>query len=482
MIRVVIHNHKCQITGDRLLVEEMRSDKAFKIRVKNAYFAMMRSSGWDGYRRFITETGMFSTGLLPEVVAWLNENEVEFETVDKRSLFKEKGIITNLGDFEERSYQAEAVKALLNNRLQIGEDRIRFQRGILWEATNAGKNLIASYIYSSFLEKRTGLFLINNQVIFNQAVEELKAILGKDVVGQVGSKKMEWKRINVCMVQTLANRIKSNAAIRERVAKTDIIIVDESDEVITRKDTQYIFSTAWNCPIRIGLTGTQGLSKDKIKNKQSIEYLGPVLHVTRNKDLVKAGHSAKPKISIYEGNTKVRCDGDWQGELELGIIQSKERNKKVWKRVKHHVNKGRPTVVVFQYHRHVKALMKAMPSWFKEEGIKVDHVHSKTKNRDAILHRFKEGKIDVLLASMIIRRGKNLPSIKALINAAGGDSHSNLLQLLGRALRKKTKGKNIVYVEDFKDLGRYLQRHSKHRIAYYKKEGFPVNEKYKKNK
>lgn len=483
MLRLIIHNHKCQLTGDLMVVEEIREAINFKIRVKNAYFAMMKSpGGWDGFRRFISPTGLFGTGLLPEVAAWLKQNELDYEVIDKRSLFKEMGTVTKLEGFEERDYQADAVKALVNNKLDLGGGvKIRYQRGILWEATNAGKNLIAACLFLSFSSKRKGLFLINNQTIFEQAVEELRELMGKDVVGFVSSKKVDWKRVNVCMVQTLANRIKTHKQIRKDVEGADIIIVDESDEVISRKDTQKIFAAAWNCPIRIGLTGTQGLSKDKIKNKESIEYLGPVLHRTRNQDLVDKGHSAKPIISVHEGNTKVLVDADYSEELEKGIIRNTKRNKKVWLRAKHHLKKGRKNVLIlFKYHRHAKYLEASMPKWFKENGYKVAYIHGKNKNREEMLKKFKEGKINVLVCSMIVRRGKNLPSMRALINAAGGDSHSNLLQILGRALRKKLSGPNKVHIDDFMDMGKYLRRHSKHRITYYKNEGFPVKEVYKK--
>ena len=73
----------------------------------------------------------------------------------------------------------------------------------------------------------------------------------------------------------------------------------------------------------------------------------------------------------------------------------------------------------------------------------------------------------------------NLKLIRTLINAAGGDSWRNVLQIFGRALRKEAGVKEEVNVEDFMDEGRYLKRHSKHRINYYKKEGFPVGELYK---
>jgi len=476
-MKILIYNNKSQLVGNKILVEEIRDDKRFKLRTKNAYFAMMKSnSGWDGYKRFITPTGLFGTGLLSEVLAWLEENEEEYTLVDKRNVFKDTKVISSLRDFDLRDYQLESVTEFLNNRVK----GLRFQRGVLWEATNAGKNIIAAAIFASFSSKRKGLFLINNQVIFQQAVIELKQLLGNEV-GQVSSKKTDWKRLNVCMVQTLANRIKTNPQIKRDVAGTDIMLIDESDEVISRKDTQSILTVAYNCPIRCGLTGTEGLSDDKIRNKESVALLGPVIHKVSNKDLVDKGHSAKPIITILEGNTEV-FEEDWPSQLEFGIIKNKERNKKVWKRVKQHLKEGRKNILVLvKYHSHIKYLYKTLPKSLANGDYKIGSVHHKTKNREAILQRFKDEKIDILICTMIIRRGKNLPRMRALINAAGGKSHSNLLQIFGRALRKEAGVKEEAYIDDFFDDGGCvnLRRHSKRRVTYYKQQGFEVKELYK---
>lgn len=71
-----------------------------------------------------------------------------------------------------------------------------------------------------------------------------------------------------------------------------------------------------------------------------------------------------------------------------------------------------------------------------------------------------------------------MPLIKYMQNAASGDSQITALQLIGRAIRKH-ESKTKVYYEDFWDEGAYLRRHSKHRIMYYKKEGYKVIENWK---
>lgn len=475
-MKIILRNHRCQLVGKVRDVLKLREDKRFRIRVQNAYWAMQSTNGWDGYKRFITNNGTFDTGLLPEILSYLEENKFRVEISDKRDLFKEMGQTHELGDMIARDYQAEAVKVLLENKLH----NLRFQRGILYEATNAGKNFIAASLFDSFSKKRKGLFLINSKIIFNQAVEEITDLLGSDEVGYCSSDMgTKWKRFNICMVQTLSNRIKTDNKIRKDVSECSILLVDEADEVIGYKTCKHIMQTAWNAPVRVALTGTADTSKDKIKNKELVAFFGPIIHTVTNKELVEKGHSAKPLIKIHEGNTRIKLHS-YADEYKYGIMRSKERNDKVWKRVKYHLKKGRTSILIlYKYHYHLKRLIQSMPKKI-EERYRVEGVHGKYKNREAILTRFKNGEIDILICSMIIKRGKNIPLVEALINAAGGDSHTNLKQIFGRGLRKKEGVKEKIHFDDFYDKGNYLQRHSKHRVIYYKKEGFPVKELYKK--
>ena len=105
--------------------------------------------------------------------------------------------------------------------------------------------------------------------------------------------------------------------------------------------------------------------------------------------------------------------------------------------------------------------------------MRVNYIHVKVKNRLEILDQFKKGDIDILISSKLIKEGQNLPLIKAIVLACGGDSLIDLLQIIGRGLRKH-KSKKVVYIDDFYDKGAYLERHSKHRVKELKKQQFKV--------
>lgn len=477
-VELLINNNKSRVIGELKAILKLRNQ--LKIRAQNYFFSpAYRSGRWDGWVKYITEVnGSFSTGLLQQVIDLCQALEIKYTIRDVRTLFVDKNTNEGLGGLTFFDYQKTSINAALRHKV----GGISFQRGILAEATNAGKSLIAAGIFASFAKKRRGLFLVNSKTLFVQALADFEKLLPGEV-GMVSADKTAWKRVNVCMVQTLGNRAKKDAFYRNELAKMDLLLMDEADEVIGRKDAKNILALAYNVTVRYALTGSALLSKDKCRNQDLISYFGPIIHKTTNKELVEKGISTKPEIRIYMGNDHLVAKGDYKSEYQLGIIKNRQRNKKIWKITNSFVAKGRlPVLILFKTHEHADQLIKLIPK--EIAGVyKIEVAHHKTANREDIFKRFNEGKVDILIASMIIKRGKNLPKIRTLINAAGGDSHASVLQIFGRGLRKdNSKGskKSKIYMIDLFDKGAYLQRHSKHRIMYYKKEGFPVKELYKK--
>lgn len=478
MVNIIINNHKSRVECDAKLLDKLRN--RMKIKAKGYFFSpAWRRREWDGYVNYITEKrGEFDTGLLGVVCDWLRKLKKKFEIEDQREGFKDLHIVSELGDLTFREDQKESLYALLNHKLE----GIKFIRGIMAEATNYGKSLIIAGTFASFSQKRRGLVLVNQKVLFDQVLSDLQKLLGKEEVGWVKSGSVKWSRVNVCMVQTLGNQIKKNPQIRNSLVKMDIVLIDEYDLLIGRKDCKFVLQNCYNASVRVGFTGTELMSKDKNRNMDQIKFCGPVIHKTTNKDLVDRGVSSKPNIAFYLGNKKPFTKGDgYEEAYQRGIVKNKARNKKIWKITAKKLDKG-PVLILFKLHSHGHRLMASCNRGLSEY-YNVKMIHHKTPNREATIEAYNEGKIDVLIASMIIRRGINLPYIRTLINAAGGDSEANILQIFGRGLRKSIeagKKKDKIDIVEFYDKGEYLQRHSKHRIRYYKQQKFPVKELYKK--
>ena len=185
-------------------------------------------------------------------------------------------------------------------------------------------------------------------------------------------------------------------------------------------------------------------------------------------------------MHIHTGNTTISIPKEYQEEYKLGITKSKERNGKILERLKIHKKANRlPILLVVKYHKHVKVLMKMINKEKKLlKGINIDWVHHKREDRAEVVKKFKEGDIDILVGTYILKRGKNFPLMRALVNAGGGDSYENVLQILGRATRTH-ESKDGTWLDDFYDEGFYLKKHSKHRVIAYKNEKLSITEHWK---
>jgi len=81
----------------------------------------------------------------------------------------------------------------------------------------------------------------------------------------------------------------------------------------------------------------------------------------------------------------------------------------------------------------------------------------------------------VLLSTSVLDEGVDISNIDTLILAAGGKSMRQVIQRIGRALRKKKNKENKATIFDFEDNeNQALRKHTKERLASYKEQEFEV--------
>lgn len=472
MITITVNNNRCQLGGDRLIMNKLY--KAMKVKNPNAFhIRRYMQPGWDGCYDYIKQNGTFSTGLITQVVNLVHEYGSKVKFIDLRDSFVKRKEI----DWSEyRDYQQEAIKAISNNYLE-SENKIWLPQGCIKAATNGGKTYIAAGLYKRF-GKRNTLILINSKDLFEQLCRELPELVGENEVGIISSKKTQEGSITIGMAPTINARL---ASMKSYLASVEVLLVDECD-LSDNKTYSNVLRQLYNAKVRVGLSGTlfEGkLAKYKMKHQNMRSFYGEKLYEISNKDLQDKKHSSRVVIKIVKGNEEIDTSWTFAEEYYHGIVKNKDRNIKILKRVKYAIRKNKiPLVVVVKRHEHLETLVKLFKKKLEQEVV---GVHHKTTGRAEIIKRFREGEIPILISSMIIKRGLNLPFLITLINAGGGDDPANPLQLLGRVMRKhKDLRISVKYYEDFYDEGKYLRRHSKHRINYYREQKQTIKELYKK--
>jgi len=462
MIKIELNNNKFKLTGNLKVLNKVY--EAMKVKHPNAWhLRSYMEPGWDGKIKYITEQGYSKTGLLPMVTSLIKEHNEEYTIVDSRIALETVDIPTQVGEFTPRDYQVEAVESIIHN--EVGD--LPFQRGIIGAATNAGKTLIAAMLFKSFKDAKC-IILVNNTDLYNQFLGDMPKMFGDDW-GYMQGQKLKWGDIMVCMTPTLRNNLLKYS---KKLAGYNMVIFDEC-HLITSKTNKKVLTFLYNTIIRVGLSGTALDHKDPIKNMDVRAFFGEITFSITNTELMDMGYSTPIVVKIFKGNTLVRIKGDYHAEYQEGISASEERTQAIIERLSYYIKrKQTPILVIGKYHEHVENLYQAIQSSFGER-YSVEFIHHKIKDRKDILDRFKEGKLDILVASLIIKLGQNMPLIRVMINASSGDSQINAIQLVGRAIRKHAS-KEKVYYEDVADMGHYLRKHSKHRVNYYRKQGFKI--------
>lgn len=471
-ILLEITNQRVKISGDLTI-----RNKIFKeLSLKHPKWFFVRSKGnsrWDGMIHFVSESGYFRVGLFERIINLLDKYNAGYEIEDNRNPIKFIGFPNKVGNYELRDYQLEAIKTI---RRQIGG--IEFFQGTLFEAPNSGKTIYSVFIHLAFKNNKT-LFLINDSDLMAQFKREIPQILGSNAVGYIQAKDCIVKDFTIGMVQTLSKNIDKFKYI---LCNFKTLIIDECD-LADNNQFRDVIQACTSAYIRVGLSGTMPgdkLKRDMLQVLTLESYFGKITHSISQKELVEKGVSARAIIKIFNGYEE---DGNNPRFINYDqayneLIDNIDRTKKIYKRVLYNINHGHlPLLIIVKWKRHVAFLDEIIGESLRSRGITTESVHSETPNRDDIFKRFRLGETKVLISSLIVKRGKNLPLIRTIINAAGGQAQSTVIQLMGRGHRL-AEGKKLFYYEDFFDSGRYLSKHSRKRLLAYKSTGFRIMKYY----
>ncbi len=196
-----------------------------------------------------------------------------------------------------------------------------------------------------------------------------------------------------------------------------------------------------DAPWRYGLSGTPfGLADGKGLLVEAA--FGPVVARVTNEELIGLGVNARPTIRMLEVTEPKLEDGlDWQSVYKAGIVLNDARNAMVAREAEAFACKEWPTLVLVRELWHGDKISELL----KEAEIPHAFVHGQmpTDEVERQKDRLTEGKIRVLIASPIFGEGVDIPSVRALIIADGGQSVANVLQKIGRGLRRRVIVKNV---------------------------------------
>jgi superfamily II DNA or RNA helicase len=461
MIKALRTNKEIVIESIDSPSDETKMREALTVTVPNYFFtSAFRRGAWDGKFSFYNAyTRSFPSGLFCRIPPEIQER---FIIADQR--VRPVFIAGNpqLQGIEMRDYQLEMVRQAI-------------ERGnaIISAPCGSGKTEMAAAIIKSIPVQT--VWLTHRGSLLIQTKERLEKRLGEEV-GILMADKTDLKRITVAMVQTLSNRMKDDDPEVKKFfhrwfrKTTQMLILDEAHHASS--PTWYQLAKSCDAYFRFGLSATP-LFGDALGNFKLIATTGEELKVIDNKELVERGVSAKPVIYRLDNfSLKFINSNRYPLSYMLGIEQNVERNKIIEALTRRHIERKDPILILVTKINHgklLKALLKDV------EGVELLTGATSYEYRDQVLKKLDTGEVKAIIATQIFDEGVDAPNVRVLIFACAGRSWRELLQRLGRGMRRKSEGENKIIVYDFADKGdAFLEEHSTHRLKLFKKEGFDV--------
>lgn len=133
---------------------------------------------------------------------------------------------------------------------------------------------------------------------------------------------------------------------------------------------------------------------------------------------------------------------------------------------------GSERVIVFT---RTKQSADSCANRLKDAGVKADSIHADKPQgkRDRALKNFKEGKIDVLVATDVLARGIDVTDVRFVVNLTVPDSPEDYIHRIGRTGRAGEEGAAYTFLspDQLLDL-REIEYHTQHLLEIHDVEGF----------
>lgn len=430
---------------------------------------------WDGKVRFLKfdnyrKMHRFPTGLLQDVIDYLDAREYRYELADLRNVTTvapnyrlHPDVDLTAGKYD---YQGEALDAALT-----------FGRGVIKLATGGGKTELGAAVINSVGGQ--WCWLTHKRNLLYQTRARLEQRLQRPI-GILGDQEEQIEDITVCMVQTLSNIFKKSGreGCREWFRTLDGLLLDECHHI----DSDQWYDVVQETPAvwRFGLTATPPRPDDG--GMYLTAMTGPILIDVPARELIRRDVLVPPRIwfvPIDQPNLG-RSKQDWRDVYRQCIVENEYRNQRIADVVRVFSLEQKSSMILVKQVKHGTAIKQVLD----DRGLTSGWIFGKTSeaDRQRQLEALWAGELNTIIAQAeTMGEGVDIPPLRALVNATGtrggGSAKEDevgrvTLQFIGRGLRRMP-GKTYFDYVDFSDTGyRSLRRASLDRIETLESEGY----------
>jgi superfamily II DNA or RNA helicase len=365
----------------------------YSFQVNGAFYTPAYKKGyWDGKQRFISDKGVFRTGLLPRILKDLDKVNIKpnIEYKESKSLELNKEI----PPYTLKELQEKYINTILESK-----------RGIIKAPTGFGKSYLIADLIHKFKDYKI-LILFNRKQILKQLYDLLKSLGFKNIGVAFGEGFIE-SNIMLCTVQSVEK------IIGLPVEKPDILLVDECHEFCQGEFTTGVINSFPSAIYRIGFTATP--PTDNIRRYTLEGAFGEVVDLVSTQEAISLGYLAKPIIQVF--STIPETSGtpeDYLDRYDDYIVNNTKRNNLI-KNICLNLKHPNPKVaIIVQSLKHAEILNNLIPNSIKIEG------KDSLADRNKAIKKFTSTKgLSVLIGTNILQTGVDIKEITYLINVRG---------------------------------------------------------------
>ena len=390
---------------------------------------------------------------------------------------------------EFRTYQALAVIATLFSGF----------RGVVRSATGSGKTLIGAAICGAFLPQKS-LVMIHGKELLAQTYAAFVNYLGKENVGVISTEEFSPGTVTIASIDTFGFYMGSLP-----YKKTGVPIMDpDKFDALQAKFTKYLetevdmlvfdevhhgSASTWqdvgkkaNAYYRVGLSGTP-LKHDELSDMLMMSLVGPVIFDLNAVWLQEKGYLAQARLEIkyLDFTTPENRILDWQKAKKKLLIENEERNVKIAddiyqailsKDTRLLVLTGNSVPLAEKIYEELEALSRTLT---RQLGFKPFVMINGTMNSKKVSKAFndlRKGNVRCVITTKLADEGIDVPDINLLYLVGGGKAYVATVQRIGRGLRPKETGEELLVVDYFTRGNKYLEKHDRKRLKTYEDENF----------
>jgi len=301
---------------------------------------------------------------------------------------------------------------------------LRKNKGILiCSPTGSGKTAINSFITKGAADKGGYVwFIVHRQELIKQSAIAFDKVGLEYGIVAAGHKLQPEKKIQICSIMTLINRL-------DKLPAPKLIVTDEC-QYMAAKSWDKIYNTYPNA-FHIGLSATPW----RLDKKGFEKYFQKIVYGPSVKWLIENKFLSDYKLfapSDFDSSQLKTSMGDYDlKQTEELMIKSKIVGGffDVWKK-----NSFNKKTIVFA---PTVNMSKIIVDEFNKNGISAKHLDAETNDseRDKSIKDYADGKITILSNVKLFTEGFDVPSIECVMLARPTKSLALYIQMVGRALR-----------------------------------------------